>query len=304
MKPILVLAALLFTGIGVARSAEPEIVLWPEGVPNVPANLPPEQVGKSGSITHVNRPTLTVMAPEHPNGTAVIVCPGGGYSQLVFVGEGVDMAHWLNQLGITAFILKYRLGDFGQPAPLQDALRAIRTVRSQAARWHIDPHHVGIIGFSAGGHVAASAGTLFANPAGNSGRPIDQVEARPDFMMLVYPVITMEPPYAHPGSRNQLIGKDPSQQLIDLYSLEKQVTPQTSPTFLVATEEDKVVPAQNSLHFYEALLKAKVPAELHLYQKGPHGFRLRPGYGPTSLWTQRAADWMQAHGWLPGADSK
>jgi len=290
-------AALLCPGL---RAADPQVIdLWPEGVPGLHADATPEVVGQGGRLSNINHPTLTICLPEAPDGTAVIICPGGSYSILSFDHEGIVPAHWLNRLGVTAFIIKNRLKEYGQPAPLQDILRAIRTVRSRAAEFGIKDGRIGVLGFSAGGHLAASAGTLFDAPEGRTGAALDAVSGRPDFMMLIYPVITMEDPYVHRGSRRSLLGENPSKEMAARWSLELQVTKACPPAFLVATEEDKTVPVENSLMFYESLRSAGVPAELHLYQVGVHGFGLRPGNGPTSDWPARAEDWMRFRGLLP-----
>jgi acetyl esterase/lipase len=286
-------------GSGALHGAQPVIDLWPEGVPGLKANAGPEKIDPEGRVSNVSHATLTVYRPEHPNGTALIVCPGGSYLFLAFQKEGIEPAQWFNRHGITAFVLKSRLVEYGQPAPLQDILRAIRTVRSQAKTYALAPDRIGVLGFSAGGHLAGSAGTRFADPLGQTGAPLDAVSARPDFLMLIYPVITMEDPFAHPASRQALLGAQPSPELKAHWSLDQQVTADTPPTFLVATEEDKTVPVKNALLFYEALLKAHVSAELHLFAKGPHGFGLRLTSGPTALWPERAVDWMTAHGWIP-----
>jgi acetyl esterase/lipase len=282
------------------RAADPAVIdLWPEGVPGFRPDAPSEKDTPPGHVSSVQRPTLTVCLPETPNGTAVIVCPGGSYSNLSFDHEGFVPAHWLNRLGVTAFILKYRLKEYGQPAPLRDVLRAIRTVRSRAGQFGVKADRVGVLGFSAGGHLGASAGTLFDAPEGRTGAALDSVSARPDFLMLIYPVITMEDPFAHKLSRTDLLGLNPSEDLVKRWSLEGQVTKDTPPTFLVAAEDDKTVPVENSLAFYEALRRAGVPAELHIYQRGGHGFGLRPGLGTASDWPARAEEWMRYGGWLP-----
>jgi acetyl esterase/lipase len=242
-----------------------------------------------------------VYRPDSPNGTAAIVCPGGSYANLSYEGEGIKPALWFNRLGVTAFILKYRLKEYGQPAPLQDILRAIRTVRSRAAEFGLRPDRIGVLGFSAGGHLVASAGTLFDAPEGRTGAPLDAVSGRPDFVMAIYPVITMEDPFSHERSRTDLLGAHPSSELVRRWSLELQVTKEASPTFMAVAEDDATVPVENSLNFYEALRSAGVPSELHVYQKGGHGFGLKPGLGPTSGWTDRAEEWMRLNGWLPAA---
>jgi len=298
----MVCSAFLVLGSIALHGAQPVITLWPEGVPGLKASAGEEKYqAENGRLSNVHHPTLTVYAAEHPNGTAVIVCPGGSYLYLTFPKEGIEPAQFLNRHGVTCFVLKSRMVEYGQPAPLQDVLRAIRTVRSQASVYGVDPKRIGVLGFSAGGHLAGSAGTLFDDPLGKTGAPLDAVSGRPDFMMLVYPVITMTEPYAHPGSRKALLGAAPTPAQVAHWSLEQRVTAATPPTFLVATEEDKTVPAQNTLMFYTALLKAHVPAELHLYEKGPHGFALRLTAGPTAQWPDRAVEWMQSHGWVPPA---
>jgi acetyl esterase/lipase len=275
------------------------IPLWPEGVPNAKPNLGPEK-DDNGWITSISVPTLTVHAPavDRANGTAVVICPGGGYSGLAVAREGTQYANWLSTLGVTAFVLKNRVGDFGHPAPLQDVLRALRIVRSRAAEFHVDADRIGVMGSSAGGHLAACAGTLYDNPAGRTGAPLDAVNARPDFMILMYPVITMEDPFAHAGSREQLLGAHPSPELLKLMSPEKQVTTATPPTLLIHTQEDQTVPVENSILFFQALTRAHVPAEMYLFEHGSHGMGMRPGLGTTSAWPKRAEEWLRARGLL------
>ncbi len=275
------------------------ITLWPEGVPAQPMNAAELKVPK-GRVSHVQNPTLTwYPAPaDRACGTAVIVCPGGGYGWLSMDKEGSSPARWLNSLGVSAFVLEYRLGDWGQPAPLRDVLRAMRLVRSQAAQYGVSPDRIGVMGFSAGGHVAACAGTLYDAPAGRTGAALDSVDARPDFLVLCYPVITMRKPYVHLGSRENLLGRNPSSELVDFYSTELHVTKNTPPTFLVAATPDRTVPVENSLGFYEALLHAGVPAELHLYEKGFHGFGLVKDLGPVSGWPGLCEEWLRVNGWL------
>jgi acetyl esterase/lipase len=284
------------------RAAEPTVIeLWPEGVPGLHAGATPEDTSRAGWFANINHPSITVYHPDGPNSTAVIVCPGGSYAEIAYEGEGIKSALWLNRLGVTAFILKYRLKEYGQPAPLQDVLRAIRTVRSRATEFGVVPDRVGVLGFSAGGHLVASAGTLFDAPEGRTGAAMDAVSGRPDFVMAIYPVITMEEPFVHARSRTNLLGNHPSSELVRRWSLEQQVTKETPPTFLAVTEDDATVPVENSLNFYEALHSAGVPSELHVYQKGGHGFSLKPALGPTSEWTERAEEWMRFNGWLPPA---
>jgi acetyl esterase/lipase len=212
-----------------------------------------------------------------------------------------DLERWLNGLGIAVFDLTYRFGDDGPAAPLKDVLRAIRLVRAGAAAYGVAPDRIGVLGGSAGGHVAAMAACLFNDPDGRTGAPLDQVSARPDFAILLYPVITMQAPYVHQGSRGGLLGPHPTPEMRQRFSMEDHVTAGNPPTFIVSTEADHVVPLENSLAFFEALRKAGVPAELHLYQLGPHGFGFAPNLGPTSAWPDRCADWLRFHGWIPAA---
>jgi acetyl esterase/lipase/lysophospholipase L1-like esterase len=265
-------------------TAEATITLWPAGAPGA--------IGKEPA----DIPTLTPYLPkEKATGAAVIVCPGGGYSHLAD-HEGRPVAEWLSSIGISAFVLKYRHGPrYHHPAPLQDAAQAIRMVRTRAAEWQIDPKRIGILGFSAGGHLASTIGTHFDVGQPNSADPIEKVSSRPDLMILIYPVITMGP-FAHGGSRTQLLGENPSAEMVRLLSNEQQVTKQTPPTFLVHTANDSAVPIENSLQFVEALRKMGVPFELHIYERGPHGFGLGRNNPVLATWPARCADWLRLQG--------
>jgi acetyl esterase/lipase len=298
MKKILL--PLLVTALATTALAEPTVIpLWPGGVPGA-KDLGPEHSDAEGRIWNVSNPTLTVYpaAFDRPTGTAVIVCPGGGYVRLSNVREGIQYANWLSTLGVTTFVLKNRLGEFGHPAPLQDVLRAVRIVRSRAAEFHIDPSRIGVMGSSAGGHLAASAGTLFDHPAGKTGTALDAVSARPDFLILMYPVITMTDPSVHAGSRHALLGAHPSPEMIQLMSVEKQVTAATPPTLLIHTQEDATVPVENSILFFQALTKAKVPAEMYLFEHGSHGMGMKAEFGTASDWPARATEWLRGRGLL------
>jgi acetyl esterase/lipase len=234
------------------------------------------------------------------NGAAVVICPGGGYGGLAMSYEGHDVARWLNTLGVAGIVLKYRHAPkYRHPIPLEDAQRSLRFVRAHAKEWKLDPNRVGILGFSAGGHLAATAGTHFDYGIKSPSDPIDAESCRPDFMILVYPVITMTDPYTHGGSRRNLLGEKPDPKLVASLSNEKQVAKNTPPTFLAHTSEDSAVPPQNSLMFYEALVKNKVPAELHIYEKGRHGLGMNQEPKlPFSSWTTRCAAWMDGRGIL------
>ena len=259
--------------------------LWPDGAP-----------GAKGD-TENDKPTLTIYLPpkEKANGTSVVICPGGGYWHLAFDHEGHKIAKWLNSNGIAAFIVKYRCKSMGYqyPYPLLDAQRAIRTIRSGAKKFNIDPAKIGIIGFSAGGHLASTAGTHFDAGKADAKNAIDKVSCRPDFMVLIYPVITMTKEFGHSGSKKNLLGENPDKELAESMSSELQVTSQTPPTFLVHTGEDTGVPAENSISFYLALQKAKVPAELHIFQKGGHGYDLADYLPTASAWPDMCLKWLK-----------
>lgn len=303
MKTILS-AILLIASTTIAYSQEKPIPLYPKGIPNSKPT-PAAYVEKTSTdfwITQVSVPTITPYYPAKgkANGTSIVVCPGGGYSGLASAHEGVAICQEFNKIGITAFLLKYRLPSDDimvdrSIGPLQDAQTAILIVRKNATAWGIDPAKIGIIGFSAGGHLASTAGTHFDKPVIENK---ENISLRPDFMMLLYPVISFGE-QAHVGSRENLIGKTPAAGQVDLYSNEKQVTTNTPPTFIVHAEDDTVVPVQNSLLFYDACLKNKVKVEMHLFQEGPHGFGLN---NPKSKdkWFEWATNWLDANGFLGG----
>jgi acetyl esterase/lipase len=246
-----------------------------------------------------DRPQITVYLPRASNQTAVVVAPGGGYSGLAMNHEGRQVANWLNAQGITAFVLQYRLGPrYNHPIELGDAQRALRLVRARAAEFRINPERIGMLGFSAGGHLTATAGTHFdaGNPA--AADPIDRVSSRPDFLVLGYPVITMDPSFTHAGSRRNLLGENPSPALQAELSNELKVTAQTPPTFLFHTTNDNGVPVMNSVAFYSALVKAGVPAEMHLFANGPHGVGLALNDPALSRWPELLSEWLRARGLL------
>lgn len=282
-----------------AREAQ-VIQLWPEGVPGLHADASPEKVAEGGRFTNIHYPSLTVYAPAPAtaNGTAMIYAPGGGYVRVASGENGGPETKWLNSLGVTVFLLKYRLDNYGHPAPLQDMLRAVRTVRSRAAEFGVRSDHIGVMGGSAGGHLSGCAATMWDAPEGKTGAALDAVSARPDFAILIYPVVTMEDPFVHKGSRTALFGAAPTPAQIAALSLEKHVRKDTPPIFIAATEADKSVPVENSLRLYQALRAAGVPAEMHVYAQGSHGNSLDPRYGPTALWPQRAEEWLRFNGWL------
>jgi acetyl esterase/lipase len=263
----------------------PEL-LWPNGAP-----------GALGT-EEVDKPSLTYYLPKSPVGTAVIVCPGGGYQHLAMDHEGEQIAKWLNSLGISAVVLQYRLGPkYHHPAMINDAQRAIRTIRSKSASLHVQPDRIGIWGFSAGGHLASTAATHFDAGNPNAADPIDRAGSRPDFAILAYPVISLGE-YAHVGSRDNLLGKNPDPKLVEDLSNDLRVTPQTPPTFLFHTTADATVPVENSVRFYLALRKAGVPAEMHIFQNGPHGVGLAPTDATLSAWGGLLANWLRDRGLL------
>lgn len=252
-------------------------------------------------VALVKEPTLEAFLPARKNisDKAVIICPGGGYRILSYDWEGTDIAKWFNSKGITAFVLKSRLPTsksliVRHEAPLQDAQRAIRIVRNNAKEWGIDPDKIGIMGFSAGGHLAASLGTQFDKPNNFKEQALDTISAKPNFMMLIYPVISMQDSLTHKGSQNNLLGKNASDQLKNKYSNELQVTKDTPPTFLVHSADDRAVPVANSLEFYKALHKKGIEAEMHIYPKGGHGYSFAINKGRLATWPDRLYDWLQS----------
>ena len=253
-------------------------------------------------VHYISQPTLTIFLPDKSkaNGTAVIICPGGGYWINSIVKEGFAVARKFNEWGVAAFVLKYRIPNDSSMmdksiGPLQDAQRAIQLVRMHAGEWKVDPDKIGIMGFSAGGHLASTAATHFNHNYISNEKNIN---LRPDFAILIYPVISFQNDIAHTGSRDQLIGKDASKEMTDSFSNELQVNDRTPPSFLVQATDDDVVPVMNSIVFYEALIKYKIPAERHLYKSGGHGFGMN---NPTTndQWMERCRNWMKSMKLLP-----
>ncbi len=278
------------SGYGQATdSAAKTVLLWPNGAP-----------GAQG-VGDEDRPSLTVYLPAGGNATktGVVIAPGGGYQHLSMVKEGEDVARWLNQRGVAAFVLKYRLGTkYHYPAELEDAQRAIRMVRANAAEYGVAEDHVGMWGFSAGGHLTAMAGTHFDAGRPDASDAVDRKGSRPDFLILGYPVITLEEPYLHRGSLKYLLGDEPDPELARSLSNELQVTKETPPAFLFATTDDQTVPVMNSVMFYAALVKAGVPAEMHLFQHGAHGAGLAASNPALSVWPDLVAKWMRERGYM------
>lgn len=305
MKKLLTLFVNL-TCFALISTSQTVIPLYPDSIPNskaVPDDEKQDTNAANGriSITKVSRPALTIYLPpkEKANGAAIVVVPGGGYHAEASTHEGSDVAKRFNEMGVAAFVLKYRLPSDEtminkEIGPVQDAQRAIQLVREKAKEWGIDKDRVGIIGFSAGGHLASTAGTHFNHAYINVGK---KVNLRPDFMILIYPVISFADSIAHIGSRDNLLGKDPSPERKAAFSNELQVTKKTPPTYLVHAEDDKVVKVQNMLLFATALQKNKVPFDFYLYEKGGHGFGMNNTTSDVK-WIDLVQEWLEKNEWL------
>jgi acetyl esterase/lipase len=266
-----------------------KLLLWEDGAPGA--------LGTDDS----DQPSIEYFPPWEKNesGTCVIVLPGGSYGFLASNHEGRQAANYFNALGIAAFVLTYRLGPrYHHPIELGDAQRAIRLVRSRASEFNVRGDRIGIMGFSAGGHLASTAGTHFDAGRADASDTIDRASSRPDFLILAYPVITMKAPFAHEGSRKNLLGENPDPKLVEFLSNELQVTPQTPPTFIFTTSNDDVVPVENSVMFYSALHKAGVPAELHIFADGPHGVGLDLSDPALGEWPKLLSNWLASRGLL------
>lgn len=286
MKRSLVILLLCMTSVA---SAEDTVLLWPEGAPGA--------VGTED----VDKPLLWVYPADKKiaNGTGVVICPGGGYQILAVDHEGTQIAKWYNRIGVTAFVLRYRLAPrYKHPAPMQDVQRAIQYVRLHAKEYHLSPTRIGIAGFSAGGHLASTAATHFVDGKPDAKDSIERVSSRPDFAVLAYPVISMTQDFGHPGSKKNLLGENPGDELAKLMSNELQVSGRTPPTFIFHTGDDTGVPVENALAFYAACRKHKVPVELHVYEFGPHGVGLAPGDAALNTWKDHVHDWLRNSGLL------
>ncbi len=308
----LVLGGSLIIASTVPASEPFEIPLWDGIAPGSEgAGAVVETIEERGDAENPDRkirgvtvPTITVYKPDPSinTGTAMVICPGGGYNGVVIDKSGNDIARYLNTIGVTGIVLKYRLPRpeefvFDHDVPLRDVARASRLSRHHAAEWGLDPGRIGIFGASAGGHLASTLATHFDNVGGDPDDPVDEMPARPDFQVLLYPVVSFKEGITHAGSRRNLIGESPSPDLVELYSNELRVTEATPPAFLVSTYDDHVK-AENSLLYYQALRAAKVPAELHIYEVGGHGYGIRPTGKPVATWHHRMRDWMQQRGLL------
>jgi acetyl esterase/lipase len=283
--------------------------LWPGGVPDCAVDSPyREEVRDIGRVTMaVQQPTLEVFLPPsyRNSGAGVLICPGGGYYLQAYDWEGTDMARWLNSVGIAAFVLKYRLPYWSKPGcsehiALDDARRAMQMIRSQAATYKIDPAKIGVMGFSAGGHLAASLSVHYEGGMPASTDPVGRVSSRPDFSILVYPVISLDTTVSHGGSRKNLLGPNPKPELISRFSCELQVNENTPPAILIHASDDTGVPVENSIRYYQALIKHKRPAALYIYPEGGHGFAIAHGKGFISTWTKQVEGWLQHMGFIKG----
>lgn len=287
---VLIFAAAIVPVFSLAAQEGKTELLWPNGAPD------------AAGTEDKDKPTLITYLPEaeQATGTGIIICPGGGYGGLAIGHEAHDIAKWLNRHGIAAFICDYRHrgNGYGHPAPMQDAQRAIRIVRARADEFQLDSSKIGVIGFSAGGHLASTVSTHFDAGRADDPDPIKRVSCRPDFAILCYPVIAFDEPYTHRGSQKNLLGENADPELLKMLSNEKQVTQDNPPTFLWHTGEDAGVPAENSVQFYLALKSKNVPAELHIYQKGRHGVGLAADIDGTSDWPAACVRWLTVNDFL------
>ncbi len=288
----------------ISYSQTKTISVWPNKIPgaiensNVKENIILTETGAE-RIANVTNPTIAIYFPakEKANGSAIIICPGGGYGRLAMPHEGNDVAAWLNELGIIGIVLKYRLPNDAimenkMIAPLMDVQEAVRIVRRNSAEWNINPTKIGVMGFSAGGHLASTIATSYSTKVYES----DSVSARPDFSILIYPVISMNLEITHKGSRKNLLGENPEQKYIDQFSSELNVTQNTPPVFIVHAADDASVPVQNSINYFLSLKKNNVSAELHIYQTGGHGFGFGKKGSTESNWPNACVSWMKVNG--------
>lgn len=303
MKKLLLLLTFMVTGQAFSQFNPITIPLYSGTIPYAKPSEEKEEIQQDDImvVSKVQEPSIQVFLPSKRNATkqAVVICPGGGYGVLAYDWEGTDIAKWLNSHGIAAIVLKYRLPSSNsqtepQHVPLTDAKRALRMTRQHAEEWNIQPDQIGIIGFSAGGHLASTLGTHFDSGNASSQDPIEKQSSRPDFMILGYPVISLKEHISHIGSRNNLLGTSPSEDLVNIYSNELQVTKETPPTFIFHSQDDPAVPVQHSILFYQALIKQQVPVEMHLYPTGGHGYSLGVNAGGTyPNWTENSIKWLE-----------
>jgi acetyl esterase/lipase len=297
MQRILAILSMLLLSFS-AMAQDFKLKVWPNGAPDSNGMTQPEEVIEGKRVRNVSVAEMYVYLPKIGvnTGAAVIVCPGGGYTIEAMDHEGYDMAAWLAGQGVAGIVLKYRLPYEHDQIPLEDLQRAIRIVRQKAAEWGINPNKVGVAGSSAGGHLASTAGTHFDPGDPNAKDPIDQISCRPDFMLLLYPVITFRESFGHMGSRVNLIGAGHKWNMVEKYSNELQVTPETPPTFLVLADDDQTVQPRNSIEFYLALKKYNIPAEMHIFRNGGHGFGMNRKNLPVDQWPALFVQWLKAMG--------
>ncbi len=310
MSKRLILLSFLFSLSGILLTSnmnaqQQELKLWPKGVPGAIKNKeykesPIDGRGRENRYIKVSDPTIKVFLPEKDKatGAAILICPGGGYSCLAYDHEGFILAEWLNKQGIAGILLKYRLPsdeimEHKEVGPLQDAQQAMRMIRNNAKQWNLDPDKIGVIGFSAGGHLASTISTQFDRKVYKTK---DTTSARPDFSVLVYPVISMKDGVTHRGSRENLIGKSPSEDMINQYSNELQITKNTPITFMIHSADDGAVPIQNSLGYFKALQDNKVASEIHIFEKGGHGYGMREVKETHKQWQSLMLEWLKMHG--------
>jgi acetyl esterase/lipase len=297
MKKISAILALVIISFS-TMAQDFSLKVWPNGAPDSNGMTKPEETFEGRRVRNVSEAEMYVYLPKIGvnTGAAVVICPGGGYMIEAMDHEGYEMAEWLAAQGVAGIVLKYRLPYGHHEIPLKDAQRAMRIVRQKAKEWGINPSKIGIAGSSAGGHLASTAGTRFDLGKPDSIDPIEKFSCRPDFMLLLYPVITFNEEFGHMGSRNNLIGAGNKWELVERYSNELQVTAQTPPTFLILADDDKGVPSRNSIEFYMALKKHKIPAEMHIFRDGGHGFGMTKKNLPVDQWPTLFAQWMKAQG--------
>lgn len=293
---------LMLTIMSVTSFAQDKILkVWPNGAPNDNGMKEPEEKYDGVRVRNVSEAEMYLFLPEKEKntGAAVVICPGGGYMIEAMDHEGYEMAKWLANRGVAGIVLKYRLPYGHHEIPSGDARQALRLVRMNAKEWGINPDKIGIAGSSAGGHLASTVGTRFDKGIPNSSCPTDQFSCRPDFMLLLYPVITFSEEFGHMGSRKNLIGEGNDWKLVKEYSNELHVTPETPPTFLILADDDSGVPPRNSVEFYLALKENKVPAEIHIFSQGGHGFGMNKKNLPVDQWPELFYNWLKAQKIIP-----
>lgn len=297
MKTTLVLLTSVIISLS-TMAQDFSLKVWPNGAPDSNGMKLPEEIFEGRRVRNVSEAEIYVYLPKQGinTGAAIVICPGGGYGMEAMDHEGYDMAEWLAEKGVAGIVLKYRLPYGHHHIPLADVQQTIRLVRLKAAEWGINTAKIGIAGSSAGGHLASTAGTHFDLGKPEAKEKIEKMSCRPDFMLLLYPVITLNEEFSHMGSRTNLIGTENKVELVEKYSNELHVTDQTPPTFLILADDDGAVPPRNSIEFYMALKKHNIPAEMHIFSKGGHGFGMNKKNLPVDQWPNLFAQWMKIQG--------